>query len=177
MDIRIGDKNFHPFLDRAAIAARIQEMGQVITEEYRGKNPLCLAVLNGAFIFAADLFREINTPTEICFVRLASYTGTSSTGTVTTTAGLDKDIGGRHILIMEDIIDTGATLAHFLPSLQAQHPASVKIATFLSKPEARQHHIRADYIAFEIPNRFVVGYGLDYEGQGRNLPDLYELSS
>src|SRR5690606_4702445 len=100
----------------------------------------------------------------------------SSTGTVTTTAGLDKDIGGRHILIMEDIIDTGATLAHFLPSLQAQHPASVKIATFLSKPEARQHHIRADYIAFEIPNRFVVGYGLDYEGQGRNLPDLYELS-
>lgn len=175
MEIKIHDKTFRPFIDSDAIAARIREMGDRMTEDYRDKNPLFLAVLNGAFIFAADLFRCIDTRASVSFVRLSSYAGDASTGAISIHLGLTEKIEGRHVIIVEDIIDTGTTLHQFLPMVRGEHPASLKVAAFLVKPEALQHpDVRADYSGFEIADKFVVGYGLDYDGLGRNLPELYQ---
>jgi hypoxanthine phosphoribosyltransferase len=132
-------------------------------------------VLNGSFVFAADLFRQLTIEAEISFIKLASYKGTTSTGNVITAIGLDNNLDDRHIIIVEDIIDTGKTLYSFLPEMHSRHIASLKIATLLSKPDALQYDVKADYIAFEIENKFVLGYGLDYDGLGRNLPELYVL--
>lgn len=171
--LQIHDKLFVPYLDAATIAARIAELGAAISADYKGKKPLLLGVLNGAFIFAADLFRRLDIEAEICFVKLASYEGTSSSGTVTTVIGLTEDISGRHVIVVEDIIDTGRTLSQFIPELQKQDAASVKLVALLSKPEARKVALEADYTGFVIPDKFVVGYGLDYDGLGRNLPEIY----
>ncbi|XZF12856.1 hypoxanthine phosphoribosyltransferase [Chitinophagaceae bacterium MMS25-I14] len=174
-NVQVHDKTFQPYIDREAIQRRIAELGRQIDEDYGDKNPLFLAILNGSFIFAADLFRSISIPAEISFIKLASYKGTSSTGNVITAIGLEEDLYERHIIILEDIIDTGKTLSSFIPDLMHRQPASLKIATFLTKPEALKYDVKADYIGFEIPNKFVVGYGLDYDGHGRNLPELYQL--
>lgn len=171
------DKRFEPYIDEAAIAARVRELGAQISRDYEGLNPLFIAILNGSFIFAADLFRTLGIGAEISFIKLASYKGTSSTGHVVTAIGMEEQLGGRHVIILEDIVDTGKTLHAFLPEILQRHPASLKIATFLSKPEARAHEVPTDYVGFEIPNNFVVGYGLDYDGLGRNLPQLYTLVS
>ena len=173
--IRIHDKTFVPFLLKTEISARIRAIAALINEEYAGKNPLMIGILNGSFIFAADLFRELTIEAEISFIKLASYKGTSSTGHVVTAIGMEEDLHGRHIIIVEDIIDTGKTLHSFLPEIHHRQPASVKIATFLRKPDALKYDVVADYTAFDIENKFVVGYGLDYDGHGRNLPDLYVL--
>lgn len=174
--MRIKDKLFKPFISSSEIQQRVAALSEQVTEAYSGLDPLFIGVLNGAFVFAADLFRNIKTPAEITFVKLASYSGLGSTGNVVTASGLDRDIAGRHVIVVEDIIDTGKTLHTFLPTLLTQSPASVKIASFLWKPEAAQCDIKPDYYCFSIPNAFVVGYGLDYDGYGRNLPELYVLA-
>ncbi len=173
--VTVHDKDFEVYLDRETIWKRVQSIGAQIDKDYEGQDPLFIGVLNGAFIFAADLFRVLNINAEISFVKLASYEGTSSTGEVVTAIGLKEDVKDRHVIVVEDIVDTGKTLSKFIPQVLEQSPASLKIATFLTKPEALKHNVKADYVGFEIPNKFVVGYGLDYNGQGRNLTDLYQL--
>lgn len=174
--IQVHDKRFQPFISKEKINQRISELAAQIDEDYRGKRPLFLAVLNGSFVFAADLFRQLTIEAEISFIKLASYKGTSSTGNVITAIGLEENLHGRHVVLIEDIIDTGKTLHSFLPEIKARQPESFRVATFLSKPDALQYpEIKADYIGFEIPNKFVLGYGMDYDGLARNLPELYEL--
>lgn len=173
--VQLHDKCFVPFIDRVAITARVAALGKVISADYAGKKPLFIAVLNGSFMFAADLFRAVTIDAEISFIKLASYKGMSSSGSVITAIGLEEKVAGRHVILLEDIIDTGKTLHQFLPEILARNPASMRIASFLVKPEALVHHVLADYTGFEIANEFVVGYGLDYDGLGRNLPELYRV--
>jgi hypoxanthine phosphoribosyltransferase len=175
--VQVHDKEFTLFIPREKIRQRVVEIAGLINKEYAGKKPLMIGILNGSFIFAADLFREITVEAEISFIKLASYKGTSSTGHVVTSIGLEEDLHGRHIIVVEDIIDTGKTMSSFLPEILHRQPASLKIATFLTKPEALQYDVKADYCAFEIEDKFVVGYGLDYDGLGRNFPDLYILKN
>jgi hypoxanthine phosphoribosyltransferase len=174
-EITIHNKVFVPFIPREQISQRVSALALQISADYAGKRPLLIGILNGSFIFAADLFRDLTIEAEISFIKLASYKGTSSTGHVVTAIGLEEHLNDRHIIIVEDIIDTGKTLSSFLPELLSRHPASVSIATFLTKPSALQYDVKAAYTAFEIENRFVVGYGLDFDGFGRNYPDLYIL--
>jgi hypoxanthine phosphoribosyltransferase len=174
-NIKIYDKNFVPYLPESIILEKIKELAQLLNTDYNGKRPLFIAVLNGSFMFAADLFKEISIEAEICFIKLASYKGTKSTGHVITAIGLDTDITGRHVVILEDIIDTGKTLNEFLPQLHNQHPASLKVAVLLHKPEATVFPVNIDYCCFSIPNKFVLGYGLDYDGLGRNIREIYQL--
>lgn len=175
-NITIHDKSFVPFIDAEGINQRVVALAKQINEDYAGKNPLILVILNGSFMFAADLFRKLTIETTISFVRLSSYAGTSSTGAVNTLLGIKEPLTGRHVIIVEDIIDTGKTLASFLPVIAQQEPESVEIATFLVKPTALKYPVHARYVAFEIEDRFVVGYGLDYDELGRNLPNLYVLA-
>ena len=165
-----------PFIGRSDIEARVAALGAQISRDYDGLNPIIIAVLNGSFIFAADLIRTLSIEAEISFIKLASYRGTSSSGSVVTAIGLEASLKGRHVIILEDIIDTGRTLHGFMPEINRQDPTSVKIVALLSKPDARTHELSADYTGFEIPNDFVIGYGLDYDGLGRNLPELYILA-
>lgn len=173
--IRVHDKDFIPYLSQAEIETAIQRLAEKINMEYAGKVPLFLPILNGAFMFAAELFKHINILCEITFIKLASYKGTLSSGEVRISIGLDKDIKNRHVIILEDILDTGKTLSVFIPQLQDQHPASLKIAALLHKPEATIHEIKPDYNCFKIPDKFVIGFGLDYNGFGRNIPAIYQL--
>ncbi|MCB0699059.1 MAG: hypoxanthine phosphoribosyltransferase [Chitinophagales bacterium] len=173
--VTVHDKRFEIFLHRNKIWERVCELGKQIEEDYKGKNPLFVGVLNGSFIFAADLFHAIDIPAEISFIKLSSYQGTESTGSVLTVIGLKEDVNDRHVLVVEDIIDTGKTLSELLPIINAQHPASLKVVSLLSKPDARTHDVPIDYIGFEIPDKFVVGYGLDYDGAGRNLTHIYSV--
>jgi hypoxanthine phosphoribosyltransferase len=147
-----------------------------MSRDFAGKNPVFVAVLNGAFMFASDLFKAINFNAEICFIKLASYKGTKSSGQVVSVIGLDMLLKDRHVIIIEDIVDTGRTLNHFLPELESQQPASMKLCALLHKPDATVFPITIDYVGFSIPDRFVVGYGLDYDGFGRNLPAIYQLA-
>lgn len=174
--IQVHDKKFVPYLTAQAIAERVSQLALQISKDFEGKKPLFLAVLNGSFLFAADLFRNLTIEAEISFIKLASYKGTTSTGNVITAIGLEESLHERHIILLEDIIDTGKTLHGFIPQLEHQGPASIRIAALLTKPEALQYSVYADYIGFEIPNKFVVGYGLDYDGLGRNIPEIYQLA-
>lgn len=174
-NIRVHDKIFEPYLTRFDIAERIKSIADKINNDYAQKKPLFVAILNGSFIFAADLFKEITIEAEICFIKLASYKGTKSSGQVITVIGLDTEIFGRHVVIIEDIVDTGKTLSEFLPQLHHQQPASLKIASLLHKPEATVYPISVDYLGFSVPNKFLLGYGLDYNGLGRNIPEIYKL--
>ena len=174
--IQVHDLTFQPFLSKEAIAKRVQELGKHIAIHFLDKNPVFIAVLNGSFIFAADLMRACSIPCEVQFVRLSSYEGTSSTGTIKTVLGLNQDLEGRHLIIVEDIVDTGITMHHFLKTVKALKPASVSIATLLLKPDTFQYDYPLAYVGFEIPNKFVVGYGLDYNEYGRNLGCLLYTS-
>ena len=173
--IKIHDKLFVPYLDTELINTRIAALAAQIGKDYEGKKPLFIAILNGSFIFAAELFKRLNIEAEVSFIKLASYKGTSSSGNVITAIGLEESLHDRHIILVEDIIDTGRTLHAFLPQILHQSPASVKIAALLTKPSALQYHVQSDYTGFEIPDKFVVGYGLDYDGLGRNLPEIYQF--
>lgn len=167
---------FDRYLPEERIQARIAEMGAQIERDYAGKKPLFIVVLNGAFIFAADLLRACGAlECELAFVKLSSYKGMSSTGKVETLLGLTVPLEGRDVVILEDIIDSGKTLSALIPDLKARGPASIAIAALLLKPECLHHPLAIDYVGFEIPDRFVVGYGLDYEGLGRNLPAIFQL--
>ncbi len=173
--ITIKDKQFDLFIEHEVIEHEIRRVAQQINAELADRNPIFLAVLNGAFMFAAELMKEVSIPCEITFVRLASYKGTSSTNQVTEVLGLNEDIEGRLVVIVEDIVDSGATMASLLQELAVFKPAEVKIATLLFKPAAMKKKLQLDYVALEIPNDFIVGYGLDYNGYGRNLKDIYKV--
>ena len=175
--IQVLDKTFEPYLKEAAIQEKITELAGQLSKDYAGKRPLFLSILNGSFLFTADLFKQITIEAEVSFIKLASYKGTNSTGNVITAIGLDINVKDRHIIILEDIIDTGKTLHHYLPQLESMQPASVKIAVLLNKKDALQFPVQIDYACFEIPNKFVVGYGLDYDGLGRNNKDIYQLKA
>ncbi|MDP9229590.1 MAG: hypoxanthine phosphoribosyltransferase [Bacteroidota bacterium] len=173
--IRVHDKTFEIYLSQAAIQEKVKDLAITINQEYAGKRPLFIAILNGSFMFAADLFKNLTIDAEICFIKLASYKGMRSTGKIITSIGLDDDLFGKDVIIIEDIVDTGKTLNEFLPKLHHQQPASLKIVALLHKQEATQYPITIDYTGFIIPNKFVVGYGLDYDGLGRNLKEIYQL--
>ena len=175
MNKQILDKSFKPFLTKYEIDEAIEKIAKQINHDYADKNPLFIAILNGAFMFASDLFKKITIPAEISFIKLASYQGTKSTGTVITSIGLETDLFNRHVIIIEDISDTGKTLSAFLPQLKHQQPQSLKVCALLHKKEATKYPIDIDFLGFEIPNLFVVGYGLDYNGFGRNLDQIMQL--
>ena len=174
--VKINDKTFETSIPEAVIKERVKELAQQISHDMEGKNPLLLGVLNGSFIFAADLMREITIPCEVSFVKLASYQGVTSTGKVREVIGINEDLKGRHVIIVEDIVDTGRTMKQMIESLGTRNPASVRICTLFVKPDKLEEQINIDYAAFSIPNDFIVGYGLDYDQQGRQLKEIYTLA-
>jgi hypoxanthine phosphoribosyltransferase len=173
--IKVKDKVFEISIPASAIADTVQKMAAEISRDYEGKNPLFIAILNGSFVFAADLIRKVTIPCQISFVKLSSYSGTSSTEAVKEHIGLTEDIRGRHVIIIEDIVDTGITLDGFIGNVEKAGPASLKLACFTFKKDAFKKTFRIDYLGLTIPNDFIVGYGLDYDGYGRNLPDIYKI--
>ena len=173
--VKIKDKTFETSMTEAEIKQRVKELAQQMSRDLEGKNPLFLAVLNGAFIFAADLMREMTIPCEISFVKLASYQGTTSTGTIHEVIGINEDLMGRTVVIVEDIVESGLTIKRMMEQIGTRNPASVQVCTLFFKPERLKEDLKLDYVAFEIPNDFILGYGLDYDQQGRGLKDLYTL--
>lgn len=173
--ITVNDKTFVPFIEADAIQTRIAELAEQINQDYADKKPLLVVILNGAFLFAADLMKRLTIPCEITFLRVSSYKGTSSTGQLKEVLGLTEPIAQRDLIVIEDIVDTGRTLHDICNQLQTQEPASLAIATLLYKPEALQKPLDLAYVGFEIENRFVLGYGLDYDGLGRNSPNILVL--
>lgn len=173
--IKVKDKEFKPFIPEAEVKERVKALALQISKDMEGKNPLLLAVLNGSFIFAADLMREMTIPCEISFVKLASYQGTTSTGTIKEVMGINEDLTGRTIIIVEDIVESGLTMKQMMESLGTRAPESVHICTLLLKPERLKVDLDIEYVAFSIPNDFILGYGLDYDQQARHLKDIYVL--
>jgi hypoxanthine phosphoribosyltransferase len=173
---QVLDKQFKSYLEKETIQNEVERIANELNTDYADKNPLFIAILNGSFMFASDLFKLIKVPAEICFIKLASYKGTQSTGQVITAIGLDRDLFERDVVIIEDIVDTGKTLTAFLPQLEHQQPRSLKICSLLHKKAATTYPVQIDYLGFEIPDLFVVGYGLDYNGFGRNLNKIMQLA-
>jgi hypoxanthine phosphoribosyltransferase len=173
--IIIKDKTFETSIPEAEIQKRVKAVAAEISRDMEGKTPLLLAVLNGAFVFAADLVREITVPFEISFVKLASYQGTTSTGKVTEVMGINESLAGRHVIIVEDIVDTGLTMKRMIETLGTRNPASISVCSLLLKPDKLKVDIDVKYCALRIPNEFIVGYGLDYDQAGRGLRDIYSV--
>jgi hypoxanthine phosphoribosyltransferase len=173
--VKINGKTFQTSIAEAEIKRRVKALAQQISKDMEGKNPLFLGVLNGAFIFAADLLREMTIPCEISFVKLASYQGTISTGKVKEVLGINEDLSGRTVIILEDIVDTGQTMKQMIEALGTRNPASVHICSLFLKPDKLKEELTLDYVAFRIPDDFILGYGLDYDGQGRELKDIYTI--
>lgn len=173
--VKIKDKSFKVSIPEAEIKSRVKAVAEQINKDLAGKNPLFLCVLNGSFIFAADLYREITIPSNISFVKLASYQGTISTGKVQEVIGLNEDISGRTVVIVEDIVDTGRTMRQMMESLGTRNPESVHICALFVKPDKLEEPIDVEYVAFSIPDDFIVGYGLDYDQEGRGLKDVYTI--
>ena len=176
--VRLKDKEFKVSITGEKIQEAIVKMANKINQDYKGKDiPLFISILNGSFMFTADLFKHIDFVCEVTFLKLTSYRGTASTGAVRQLIGVNEAIEGRDVIVIEDIVDTGITLEQILGQLKSFDPSSVRVASLLFKPEAYQKDLVIDYVGMEIPNDFIVGYGLDYVGLGRNLPDIYTLSS
>ena len=173
--VTIKDKTFRTSIPESEILKRVKAVAERINHDMADKNPLFLAVLNGSFVVAADLVREITIPSQISFVKLASYEGTTSTGKITEVIGINEDLAGRTVVIVEDIVDTGLTMKRMIETLGTRNPASVHICTLLVKPEKLKVDLDIEYAAFEIPNEFIVGYGLDYDQEGRGLRDIYTI--
>ena len=173
--VKVNGKTFGISIPEAEIKKRVKALAEQISHDMEGKNPLFLGVLNGAFIFAADLMREMTIPCEVSFVKLASYQGTTSTGKVSEVLGINEDLTGRHVIIVEDVVDTGLTMKRMIETLGTRNPASVSVCTLLVKPEKLQVEIDLKYVAFEIPNEFILGYGLDFDQAARGLKDIYTL--
>ena len=173
--VKIKDKSFETSITEAEIKQRVKAVAEQINHDMAGKNPLLLAVLNGAFVFAADLMRELTIPCEISFVKLASYQGVTSSGTVKEVIGINENLAGRTIIIVEDIVESGLTMKRMIESIGTRNPASVHICTLLLKPDRLQVPLDIEYVAFSIPNDFILGYGIDYDQQGRQLRDIYTL--
>ncbi len=174
--ITIKDKSFTVNIPESTIQARILQMAEEINTDLKGKSPLFLCVLNGAFLFAADIFRNIHLDCEISFLRVSSYEGTKSTGTVKSLVGVADNLKDRTVIILEDIVDTGDTALYLLNEIKKHDPKEIRFACLLFKPKALRQEVKLDYIGFEVPNDFLVGYGLDYDGLGRNLRDIYKLA-
>lgn len=175
--IQLHGKTFDTYLSEEEIQQQVKRIADELNQDYKDRHPLFVAILNGSFMFAADLFKHLTIAAEISFIKLASYKGMKSSGNVITAIGLETDLFDREVVIVEDIVDTGKTLHQFLPKLDHQQPKSMKIASLLYKPEALQYPLQIDYLGFSIPNKFVVGYGLDYDGLGRNYKEIYQLAS
>lgn len=173
--VKIIDKEFELYIPKETIESNIQKVAEQINHDMDGKNPLFLVVLNGAFMFASELFKRLTIPCEISFVKLSSYTGTESTNVVRELIGLDHSLEDRHVVVVEDIIDTGHTMKYTLQKIRDLNATDVKLATMLFKPKSFQYDYPINYKAMEIENDFIVGYGLDYDQQGRNLPDIYQI--
>lgn len=176
-EVQLKDKKFELFIPEKVILREIGKMAKNIVRDMKDKNPVFICVLNGAFMFASDLIKRINVPCEVGFIRLRSYQGMQSSGSIKEVQGFVENIENRHVVIIEDIIDTGHTVSYLLDKLAAEKPASVKTACLLFKPNALQTDTKPDYCALEIPNDFIVGYGLDYDGLGRNLKNIYKIKS
>ena len=173
--VQVKDKAFRISIPEAEIKKRVKAVAEEISKDMAGKNPLLLGVLNGAFVFAADLIRELTIPCEISFVKLVSYQGTTSTGTIKEVLGINEDLTDRHIIIVEDIVDTGQTMKRMIETLGTRNPASVSVCALLMKPDKLQVELDVRYCALKIPNDFIVGYGLDYDQGGRGLKDIYTV--
>ncbi len=173
--VRILDKDFELFIEAATIQERIKRVAAEINNDLKNKDPIFIAVLNGSFMFAGDLMKEVSIPCEITFVRIASYRGMSTTKDLKEVLGLNEDIKGRTVVIVEDIVDTGHTIERLIQQFTALEPKEIKVATLLFKPKALIKDVKPDYVALEIPNDFIVGFGLDYDGFGRNLQDIYKI--
>jgi len=175
--VKINDKTFETSITEAEILQRVKELAAQLNRDLAGKNPLFLSVLNGSFIFTADLMREISIPFEISFVKLASYQGTTSTGKISEVIGINEDLSGRTVVIVEDIVESGLTMKRMIESIGTRNPESVQVCTLFFKPSKLKADIQIDYAAFTIPDDFIVGYGLDYNQQGRGLRDVYTIVS
>ena len=175
--ITLHDKTFVPFIGENEINQAIKKLANAVYSDYKNETPLCLGVLNGAFMFMGELMKNYQGLCEVSFVKLASYHGTSTTGAMKDLIGLNESLENRHVIIVEDIVDTGNTLEYLFEILKNKNTQSVKTATLFFKPEAYKKKLKIDYIGIEIPNKFIVGYGLDYDGLGRNLPEIYQLKS
>ena len=173
--VKVRDKFFRLYLQKEKIDKIVNGLAARIDQDYSGKTPLILGILNGAFIFASDLVRKLHIPCEISFVKYSSYHGLESSEEINRLIGLNEGIRGRDVIIVEDIVDTGFTMAQLLTDLKNHEPASLRIASFCFKTEAFRENFSIDYCGLEIPKLFVVGYGLDYDGAGRNFPDIYQL--
>jgi hypoxanthine phosphoribosyltransferase len=173
--IQLKDKEFEVYISHHDLSVKIQSLASQINQQYEGRCPLFVAILNGAFMFAANLLQHISISCEITFIKVASYQALHSTGKVTELLGMNEDISGRDIIILEDIVDSGLTMEGIINNLKSKHPRSIQVAALLFKPQALRAAVDLHYVGFEIPNAFVVGFGLDYDGLGRNLQDLYVL--
>ena len=173
--VQVKDKHFESFIPEERIQQEVTRIAQQMNEELADKDPIFLGILNGAFMFASDLYKQITFPCQITFLKLTSYSGTKSTGTVKQLIGINFDLKDRVVVVLEDIVDTGITLETIIRQLSGYEPAEIKVATFLHKPEATIRDVKLDYVGMEIPNDFILGYGLDYDGYGRNYSEIYQL--
>jgi hypoxanthine phosphoribosyltransferase len=176
-NVTINGKEFELFIPYEKIRSIVEEMAEKMNNDFQDKNPLFICILNGSFMFATEIFKRISLlDAEISFIKLASYSGTKTTGTVKELIGLNEDLTGRTVIVLEDIVDSGITIAKTIEQIKTKNPAEIKIATLLLKPEALQIEVELDYVGLEIPNDFIVGYGLDYNQRGRNLIDIYKVT-
>ena len=173
--LQIHDKKFEIFIGKEEIQAEVKSLANQINSDYSGKEVVFVAILNGAFMFAADLMKSVDLPCEISFIKVSSYHGTHTTGRVDEVIGLNTNISGKHVVLIEDIVDTGITMDKVYTLLNVEKPASIEIVSLLYKPEAFKGKHVPKYVGFSIPNKFVLGYGLDYNEHGRNTEDLYQL--
>ena len=173
--ITIKDLEFTPYVTHSDILSRIKEIGIKINQDYENKNPLFIAVLNGSFMFASDLMKQVDLKSELTFIKVNSYDGIESTGLIKEMIGIGQSVTDRHVVIIEDIVDTGNTITHLLNEISKMDPSSIEVVTLFSKPDSHETKLYIKYTGFDIPNKFIVGYGLDYDGYGRNYQDVYQL--
>jgi hypoxanthine phosphoribosyltransferase len=173
--VQVHDRFFKPFIDEEAIQKEVSRLAGEMNRDLSGKDPLFLGILNGAFMFASDLYKQLTFPCQITFLKLASYSGTESTGSVKQLIGINWDLKDRVVVVLEDIVDTGVTLETIIRQLRGYEPREIRVATFLHKPDATVREVKLDYVGMEIPNDFILGYGLDYDGYGRNFREIYQL--
>jgi hypoxanthine phosphoribosyltransferase len=173
--IKVHDKHFEPFIPENEILQEVSRIAEEMNRDLASKDPIFLGILNGAFMFASDLYKQLAFPCQITFLKLASYSGTHSTGTVKQLIGINRDLKDRVVVVLEDIVDTGVTLETIIRQLSGYQPAEIRVATFLHKPDATIRKVDLDYVGMEIPNDFILGYGLDYDGYGRNFKEIYRL--
>ena len=173
--VQVHDRYFEPFINEETIQKEVSRVAEAMNRDLADRDPIFLGILNGAFMFASDLYKQLNFPCQITFLKLASYSGTQSTGSVKQLIGINRDLKDRVVVVLEDIVDTGVTLETIIRQLSGYEPEEILVATFLHKPEATVKKVKLDYVGMEIPNNFILGYGLDYDGYGRNFREIYQL--